>query len=88
MFFHYKQRRVMEALDRFIAAEQNRAHPEAKIGGVMLLSLRIPIPPPGTPEERYHPLPLASYPPSIERKYWYVTSKDERERRCLEAAAP
>ena len=50
MFFHYRQRRVLEALDKFIVEAHNRAHPEARIGGVMLLDLRIPIPPPGTPE--------------------------------------
>jgi hypothetical protein len=84
MFFHLHQRRVLAALDQFIAREQNRAHPEARIGGVMLLSLRIPIPPPGTPEERYQRLPLASYPPSVERHYWYATDKAEREQRCAQ----
>src|ERR1700690_2762053 len=82
MFFHLHQRRVLAALDQFIAREQNRTHPEARIGGVMLLSLRMPIPPPGTPEARYKRLPLASYPPSVERHYWYVTDKAEREQRC------
>ena len=84
MFFHLHQRRVLAALDQFIAREQNRTHPEARIGGVMLLSLRIPIPPPGTPEARYKRLPLASYPPSVERHYWYVTDKAEREQRCAQ----
>jgi hypothetical protein len=88
MFFHYKQRRVMEALDRFIVDQQNRAHPDARIGGVMLLSLRIPIPPPGTAEPRYQRLPLAEYPGSVERKYWYVTPKADREQRCAEAIVP
>jgi hypothetical protein len=87
MFFHLHQRRVLAALDRFIGREQNRAHPEARIGGVMLLSLRIPIPPPGTPEERYQRLPLASYPSSVERHYWYVTDKAEREARCAQPPA-
>jgi hypothetical protein len=85
MFFHLHQRRVLEALDHFIAREQNRAHPEARIGGMMLLSLRLPIPAPGAPEERYQHLPLASYPPAVERHYWYVTDADERTRRCLPA---
>jgi hypothetical protein len=84
MFFHLHQRRVLAELDRFIAREQNRTHPEARIGGVMLLSLRIPIPPPGTPEARYQRLPLAEYPTSIERHYWFVTDKAEREQRCAE----
>ena len=90
MFFHLHQRKVLAALDQFIAREQNRAHPEARIGGVMLLSLRIPIPPPGTPETRYQRLPLADYPAAVERHYWYVTDKGEREQRCadLQTASP
>lgn len=84
MFFHLHQRKVLAALDQFIAREQNRAHPEARIGGVMLLSLRIPIPPPGTPETRYQRLPLADYPAAVERHYWYVTDKGEREQRCAD----
>ncbi len=88
MFFHAHQRRVLEAMDDFIVKEQNRAHPEARIGGVMLLSLRIPIPPVDTPEPRYQRLPLTDYPQSVVRKYWYVTSSDERTRRCDQAATP
>jgi hypothetical protein len=88
MFFHRRQKKVLEALDQFIAARQNQAHPEARIGGVMLLSLRIPIPPPGTPEPRYQRLPLTDYPPEDERKYWYVTPSSERTQRCEEVAAP
>ena len=84
MFFHLHQRKVLAALDQFIAREQNRAHPEARIGGVMLLSLRIPIPPPGTPEARYQRLPLTDYPSEVERHYWYVTDKGEREQRCAD----
>lgn len=86
MFFHHRQRAVLEALDAFIAREQNRAHPEDPIGGVILLSLRIPIPPPGTPEPRYRWIPLADFPHSVERRYWYTTAPDERVRRC--AATP
>jgi hypothetical protein len=88
MFFHRRQRKVLEALDQFIVTEHNRAHPEGRIGGVMLLSLRIPIPPPGTPEPRYQRLPLTDYPQEVERKYWYVTPTGERTQRCEEPAAP
>jgi hypothetical protein len=88
MFFHRRQKKVLEALDQFIVTRQNRAYPEARIGGVMLLSLRIPIPPPGTPEPRYQRLPLADYPQEVERKYWYVTPSSERTQRCEEGAAP
>jgi hypothetical protein len=88
MFFHRRQKKVLEALDQFIVTQHNRVHPEARIGGVMLLSLRIPIPEPGTPEPRYQRLPLADYPQEVERKYWYVTPSSERTQRCEEAAAP
>ena len=88
MFFHRHQKKVLEALDQFIVGQQNRAHPEARIGGVMLLSLRIPIPEPGTPEPRYQRLPLAEYPPEVQRKYWYVTATADREKRCQEAPSP
>ena len=88
MFFHRRQKKVLQALDQFIVSQQNRAHPDLRIGGVMLLSLRIPIPPPGTPEGRYQRLPLTDYPQEVERKYWYVTPPGERTQRCEEAAAP
>lgn len=88
MFFHYRQRKVLEAMDAYLVREQNRAHPDQPIGGVMLLSLRVPIPPAGTPSPRYRRLPLVEYPPEVQRKYWYVTGKTEREQRCAERKAP
>ena len=84
MFFHFQQRNVMAALDEYITRRQNLAHPEQRIGGVMLLSLRIPIPPPGSPVERFHRIPLADYPRDVQRKHWYVTASDDRARRCTE----
>jgi hypothetical protein len=85
MFFHHRQRPVMVALDDFITASQNRTRPSERIGGVILMSLRIPIPPLGQPGERLHWIPLADYPPTVDRRYWYSTSVEERERRCAEA---
>jgi hypothetical protein len=80
MFFYYRQRRVMEALDQYISAEERaRGNP---LGGVMLMSLRVPIPEPGTQVPRYRRVPVEEYPPSVVRKYWYVTPTTERERRC------
>jgi hypothetical protein len=84
MFFHFRQRRVLESLDAYLTREQNRAHPDARIGGVMLLSLRVPIPPPGTQEPRYQRLALAEYPRTVERRYWYTTTVAARARRCEE----
>jgi len=84
MFFHSRQQRVLEALDAYVTHAENQAHPEERIGGVVLLSLRIPIPPPGAREPRYQRLALAQYPREIERRHWYVTSAAERTRRCQE----
>jgi hypothetical protein len=82
MFFYHRERRVLEALDAYITRAHDRLDPEHRIGGVMLLSLRIPIPPPGTAEARYQRQPLDDYPSSVERRIWYVTSPDERQARC------
>jgi hypothetical protein len=86
MFFFSHEKKVLDALDAYIAAHEAALGPEHRIGGTMLLSVRIPIPPPGTHEERYERVPLVDLPKSAERKYWYVTNLDERTRRCAEAA--
>jgi hypothetical protein len=88
MFFHYRQRHVLEALDQYLVREQNRLHPDQPIGGVMLLDLRVPIPPAGSKIPRYERLPLADYPLTVQRKYWYVTPTAEREQRCAELKSP
>ena len=85
MFFHHRQRVVLAALDDYITAAQNRARPDERIGGVMLLSLRVPIPPLGQAGPRLTWTPLADVPPSVERRYWYTTASDERDQRCAEA---
>ncbi len=84
MFFYLKQREVKEALDQYIAGAEGRRGPEYALGGVMLLSLRWPIPALGASEERYRRIPLEDVPRSVERHFWYVTSIAERERRCGE----
>jgi hypothetical protein len=86
MFFYHRELRVLEALDAYITGEHNRREPERRIGGVMLISLRVPIPAPGTAPARYQHRPLDDYPPSVERRYWYTTSPRDRSARC--AAAP
>jgi hypothetical protein len=82
MFFYLKNRRVLEALDTFISERESRLGPEHRLGGVMLVSVRVPIPEPGQSVPRYRHLPLDGFPKEYERKYWYVTGPDERERRC------
>jgi hypothetical protein len=86
MFFFNHEKRVLDALDAYIVAHESALGPDHRIGGTMLLSARIPIPPPGTHEDRYQRVPLLQLPPSVERKYWYVTPQDERERRCAVVA--
>ena len=86
MFFYHRELRVLEALDAYITAEHNRHEPEHRIGGVMLLSLRVPIPAPGTSPARYQRRPLDDYPADVERRYWYTTSPRDRSARC--AALP
>jgi hypothetical protein len=84
MFFHHRQRPVLEALDRYVIDAQNRTHPAERIGGVMLMSLRIPIPPIGEPGPRRRWIPLIEYPATVERRYWYTTSQEARVNRCEE----
>jgi hypothetical protein len=85
MFFYHRQRRVLEALDDYIVASQNRSNPDRRIGGVLLMSLRVPIPPLGERVPRRQWMPSADFPSSVERRYWYTTPPDAREKRCEEA---
>jgi hypothetical protein len=82
MFFYHRQGKVMAALGDYLASANNRMHPDARIGGVMLLSLRVPIPPLGEPGPRHERLPIASYAPTVSRNYWYTTGIDARQQRC------
>jgi hypothetical protein len=72
MFFYRRSQSVMKALDDYLV-------------GVMLLSLRIPVPPPGEAVEPYRRKPLADYP-AAERKYWYRTAHEDTDARCDEEA--
>jgi hypothetical protein len=82
MFFYHHDRSVLEALDTYVVNAQNREHPDQRIGGVMLLSLRVPIPPLGDPGPREHWMAIGEYPPSVTRKYWYSTPSLARQDRC------
>ena len=88
MFFHHRQQRVMQALEEFIMREQNRLHPDDRIGGVMLLSVLVPIPPPGAPGQPYQWRPMDDYPSSVTRHYWYVAAPDLCRRRCSDEPLP
>jgi hypothetical protein len=85
MFFHHRQRPVLVALDRYITSAQNRMRPAERVGGVMLMSLRLPIPPLGESGPRWRWMPLDEYPPAVERRYWYTTAAEARAERCEEA---
>jgi hypothetical protein len=82
LFFYHRDRSVMEVLDAYIVAAQNRLHPGERIGGVMLLSLRVPLPPLGEPGPREQWMPIDEYPPSVPRKYWYSTPSLARQDHC------
>lgn len=82
MFFYRRDRKTLEALDNYITIGHNsRVASAAPIGGVLLLSLRIPLPSPGGPLERYARKPLADYPPAI-KNYWYRTPRELAQHRC------
>jgi hypothetical protein len=80
MFFYRNDKPAMEALEAYVMREYNKRETD-KIGGVVFLSLRIPIPPPGTPFPRYERVPLADHPKE-QRKVWYVTPHDLVLQRC------
>jgi hypothetical protein len=80
LHFYRNDRPTMEALESYVMDRYRRREPD-KIGGVVFLSLRVPIPAPGTPFLRYERAPLANFPKE-QRKIWYVTSRDVVNRRC------
>jgi len=92
MFFYLENRQVQVALqDYLIARHDARVASGAptdlpRIGGIMLLSLRIPIPAPGTDFPPYRRIRLHDVPRTWQRRAWFVTSPAERMRRCEEAS--
>jgi hypothetical protein len=82
MHFYHRDRGVLESLDSYLVEAQNRAHPDTRIGGVMLLSLRAPIPPLGMPGPRERWMSIDEFPPAVTRKYWYTTAPRVAEDRC------
>jgi hypothetical protein len=87
MHFYRENEPTMHALDEYLV-EEHRAgrHPDGipldrAIGGVRMCSLRIPIPKPGDPLERFRRLPLSEYP-ADERHYFYHSPKSTLARRC------
>jgi hypothetical protein len=87
MHFFRQDETTMHALDAYLVER----HVSGKgldgidaikpIGGVRLLSLRIPLPSPGQPLDRNRRLPLASYP-ETERHVFYHTPRSKAAERC------
>lgn len=86
--FYRENRKVMRALDEYIVGHYNASHDaEKKIGGVRILSLRIPLPPPGTKIDPYKREELAKYPED-QRHNWYWSPGSMRRERCGDKRAP
>jgi hypothetical protein len=87
MHFLRQDETTMHALDAYLVGQHPTARGEdgidalKPIGGVRLLSLRIPLPNPGEPLERNRRLPLAEYPES-ERHVFYHTPRSKAAERC------
>jgi hypothetical protein len=80
LHFYRNDRPTMEALESYVMDGYHRRE-QAPIGGVLFLSLRVPIPAPGSAFPRYERAPLADFPKE-QRKVWYATSRDVVNRRC------
>jgi hypothetical protein len=78
MHFFRENRKTMQALDKYLVRHHD---PNDPIGGVRLLSLRIPIPKVGSSFDRYERRPLAEYP-ETEREHFYHTPESVRVKRC------
>jgi hypothetical protein len=87
MHFFRENRPTMTALDSYLVENHNSAGHEdgipsdRAIGGVRLLSLRIPIPAPGDRLERVSRRPLSFYPEE-QRKVFYHTPSSKLAKRC------
>ncbi len=89
MHFLRDNRPTMRALDEFIVSGHSAGGlpvpdglpDDAKLGGIRVLSLRLPIPEPGTALARAERKPLSDYPRSV-RKNFYYTPKSKRAERC------
>ncbi len=84
LYFYLRNRTVMRALDSYVTMQFNHHHAE-RIGGVRFLSVREPIPSPGTVFPRFTRKPLSQIP-KAERKHWYWTPLSMRRARCAEQA--
>lgn len=90
--FYRRNAKVMTALEEYLVERHNSRTVQQRaastvggpIGGIAVLSLRVPFPEPGSQVERYRYDPLGPAPLSW-RKPWYRTPKTRRETLCREA---
>ena len=86
--FYRHNRPAMQALEEYLVGRVNAHSDDAdKIGGVRVLSLRVPIPAPGSSVERWRRKPLDDFPES-ERHDWFWTPRSRRAERCAAAGVP
>jgi hypothetical protein len=84
--FYRENRKVMRALDEYVTTHRNASHDaNEKIGGVRILSLRIPLPAPGTKIDPYKREELAKFPED-QRHHWYWSPASMRRERCGDKA--
>jgi hypothetical protein len=81
---------VMQALDAYLVGQHNARvergeEAGSRIGGIQFVSLRIPLPVPGTAVERYRWRPLSDYPGSYQKRE-FKTGAIRRRDRCGEPA--
>jgi hypothetical protein len=87
MHFFRQDETTMHALDAYLVDRHASGKGDdgidavKTVGGVRLLSLRIPLPNPGDPVERFRRLPLASYPEE-QRHVFYHTPRAKAAERC------
>jgi hypothetical protein len=81
LHFYRKDRLTMEALETYVIDAYNRRQADNKLAGVVFLSLRAPIPKPGSAFSPYQRAPLSDFPIE-QRNVWYATSRDDVDRRC------
>jgi hypothetical protein len=85
--FYRQKREPMNALDEYLVERhltgqgRDGIDPLKALGGIRLLSLRIPLPNPGDPVARQHRVPLAEIPMN-ERHVWYHTRRSKIASRC------
>lgn len=80
MFFYRSDRTTMDALEDYVMRSYNE-HATKKIAGTVFLSLRVPLPEPGSAFPRFERVPLPDFPKE-QRKVWFATSRDVVNARC------